>query len=111
VAISSWPKPIQTVYPGSPEDLIVTTDSETLVEWNLRRITLEEAAERNRCRLEGAPGYVKAFPSWVRPSPFANVYSAAWRPAMKGPRGYQTNEVNSEMTSCVRKVSTTPRSR
>ncbi len=65
-----------TAYPGRPEDLIVTTDSRTLVDWNLRRITLEEAVRRNRCRLDGQHGFVKAFSTWVRPSPFANVYSA-----------------------------------
>ena len=65
-----------TSYPGRPEDLIVTTYSRTLVEWNLRRITLDEAVRRNRCRFEGQHGFVKEFPTWVRPSPFANVSSA-----------------------------------
>ena len=63
-------------YPGRPEDLVVTTDSETLVEWNLRRITFDEAIRRNRCHLEGQPSLVKAFPTWVRPSPFARVLPA-----------------------------------
>lgn len=62
-----------TAYPGQAEDLIVTTDSETLVQWNLRRMTLQEAVQAGRCRLEGPPGLVRAFPTWVRPSPFAHV--------------------------------------
>lgn len=65
-----------TAYPGRPEDLIVTTDSETLAQWNLRRITFADALRGNRCRLEGQPRLVKAFPTWVRPSPFAHVAPA-----------------------------------
>lgn len=62
-----------TAYPGRAEDLIVTTDSETLVEWNLRRITFQEAVRAGRCRVDGPPGLARAFPSWIRPSPFAHV--------------------------------------
>jgi len=65
-----------TSYPGRPEDMVVTTDSETLVEWNLRRISFEDALSRNRCHLEGPPGLIKAFQTWVRPSPFALASSA-----------------------------------
>ena len=62
-----------TSYPGRPEDLIVTTDTETLVQWNLRRITFQQGVTAGRCRLEGPPGLVRAFPKWVRPSPFAHI--------------------------------------
>jgi DNA-binding HxlR family transcriptional regulator len=65
-----------TSYPGRPEDLIVTTDSETLVQWNLRRMTFQEAVRTGRCRVEGPPGLARAFPSWIRPSPFAHVSPA-----------------------------------
>lgn len=65
-----------TSYPGRPEDLVVTTDSETLVQWNLRRITFDDALRRNRCHLEGQPRLVRAFPTWVRPSPFAHISPA-----------------------------------
>jgi hypothetical protein len=64
---------ICTSYPGRPEDLIVTTDSETLVQWNLRRVTFQEAVRAGRCRIEGPPGLANAFSSWIRPSPFAHV--------------------------------------
>lgn len=62
-----------TAYPGRAEDLIVTTDAETLVQWNLRRITFQQGLRAGRCRLEGPPALVRAFPTWVRPSPFAHV--------------------------------------
>ena len=65
-----------TSYPGRAEDLIVSTDSETLVQWNLRRVTLEQAVGAGRCRLEGPTSLVRGFPSWVRPSPFAHVSPA-----------------------------------
>jgi len=65
-----------TAYPGRADDLSVTTDSETLVQWNLRRITFQQAVREGRCRLEGSPGLVRAFPTWIRPSPFAHVSPA-----------------------------------
>lgn len=65
-----------TAYPGRSEDLIVTIDSETLVNWNLRRTTFEEAVRAGRCRLDGPPALARAFPSWIRPSPFAHVAPA-----------------------------------
>jgi len=65
-----------TSYPGRAEDLIVVTDSETLVQWNLRRITFQQGVGAGRFRLEGPPGLARAFPTWVRPSPFAHVRPA-----------------------------------
>lgn len=62
-----------TAYPGRTEDLIVTTDCESLVQWNLRRITFEQGVGEGRFHLEGPPGLARAFPSWIRPSPFAHV--------------------------------------
>jgi DNA-binding HxlR family transcriptional regulator len=62
-----------TSYPGRAEDLTVTTDAQTLVQWNLRRITIEQAVRAGRCRLEEPPSLVRGFASWVRPSPFAHV--------------------------------------
>lgn len=75
-----------TSYPGRAEDLIVTTDSETLVQWNLRRITLQQAVHAGRCRLEGPTHLVSGFPAWVRPSPFAHV-SPARSPDRHGAAG------------------------
>lgn len=62
-----------TAYPGCPEDLIVTTDSDTLVKCNLRKISFQEATRAGRFLVEGAPGQVRAFPTWIRPSPFAHI--------------------------------------
>ena len=65
-----------TAYPGREEDLIATIDAEALVQWNLRRTTFEELINSGRCRLEGPPSLRRAFPSWLRPSPFAHVTPA-----------------------------------
>lgn len=64
-----------TTYPGVPEDLVVTTDSETLVNWHLRKLSYEEAVEQRLIEVEGPRHLADAFPSWVRPSPFAHVFS------------------------------------
>jgi hypothetical protein len=73
-----WPRAeLCTSNPGRAEDMIVATDSQTLMEWNLRRITFQEALRVGRCRLEGPPGLVGRFPTWLRPSPFAHISSAA----------------------------------
>jgi DNA-binding HxlR family transcriptional regulator len=65
-------------YPGREEDLVVTTDSETLAQWNLRRIAFADAVRAGRCRVDGPPRLVRGFPTWLRPSPFAHV------PAVRG---------------------------
>jgi len=67
-----------TNYPGVPEDLVVTTDSETLVNWHLRKLSYADALRRNLVEVEGTRALADAFPNWIRPSPFAhrNVQSA-----------------------------------
>jgi DNA-binding HxlR family transcriptional regulator len=65
-----------TSNPGRAEDLIVSTDSATLMEWNLRRITFNEGVRAGRIRVEGPPGLARSFPTWMRPSPFAHVARA-----------------------------------
>jgi hypothetical protein len=62
-----------TSFPGRDEDLVVTTDSATLTEWNLRRIGFREALGSGRCRVDGSPGLAHRFPTWIRPSPFAKA--------------------------------------
>jgi DNA-binding HxlR family transcriptional regulator len=62
-----------TSFPGRDEDLVVTTDSATLTEWNLRRIGFQEALGSGRCRVDGSPGLAHRFPTWIRPSPFAKA--------------------------------------
>lgn len=57
-----------TAFPGRSEDLIITTDAATLAQWNLRRIAFDQAGQ---VRVDGPPGLARAFPTWIRPSPFA----------------------------------------
>jgi DNA-binding HxlR family transcriptional regulator len=66
-------------YPGRAEDLVVMTDSATLVDCNLRRVSFQEARRAGRLLIDGPPSLVRAFPTWVRPSPFAHVSPAATR--------------------------------
>jgi DNA-binding HxlR family transcriptional regulator len=65
-----------TAYPGREEDLVLTTDARTLVEWNNRRVTFGAAIRDGRCRIEGPATLARAFPTWLRPSPFAHVAPA-----------------------------------
>lgn len=68
-----------TSYTGRAEDLVATTDCATLALWNLRRLTFDDAVREGRCRLDGSPALVRAFPTWIRPSPFAHVRPAERR--------------------------------
>jgi DNA-binding HxlR family transcriptional regulator len=62
--------------PGLDEDLVVTTDTETLVRVHMGRLALREA-ERTGCwRIEGPPDLVRAFPSWGGLSHFSDVEPA-----------------------------------
>lgn len=62
-------------YPGRAEDLVVSTDTETLARWNLRQISLDEARRAGRFEMVGLPSLARAFVSWIRPSPFAEEIS------------------------------------
>lgn len=57
-----------TSYPGREEDMIVATDSQTLMEWNLRRISFQGALRSGRCRVDGPPALIRKFSTWVRPA-------------------------------------------
>jgi DNA-binding HxlR family transcriptional regulator len=59
--------------PGSGEDLILQTDSETLARWHLRHISYEEAVRKNRIRIEGPRRLARAFIGSIQPSPFADA--------------------------------------
>jgi DNA-binding HxlR family transcriptional regulator len=63
-------------YPGQPEDVILKTNSGTLARWNLRHITLEQAATMGGMVLEGPKSKVKLLFEMIRPSPFAHVQPA-----------------------------------
>ena len=62
-----------TAHPGGDEDIVVTTDAETLVQWNLRHITLTQARRAGRFRVEGIPALTRLFATWIQPSPFAHA--------------------------------------
>jgi DNA-binding HxlR family transcriptional regulator len=59
--------------PGRREDLVVTTDSETLLSVHMGRQELGEAERDGRWRIDGAPELVSAFPSWGGLSHFAGI--------------------------------------
>lgn len=60
-----------SAFPGSQEDLVVHTDSETLARWHLRHVSYGEAVATGRIRIDGAPRIAAAFVGAIRPSPFA----------------------------------------
>jgi DNA-binding HxlR family transcriptional regulator len=64
-----------TTYPGTLEDLVVTTDSKTLVNWHLRKCSYENALRQRLIEVDGPRPLAEAFPTWIRPSPFAHVFA------------------------------------
>ena len=56
---------------GREEDLRLTADAQSLVQFNLRQLTFGQALRSGSLQLEGPPRLVRAFPTWFRPSPFA----------------------------------------
>ena len=61
---------------GRDEDLVLRTDPATLIDYNLRRITFTQAIRSGRAELIGTARLTRAFPSWIRPSPFAHAAPA-----------------------------------
>lgn len=70
---------------GRTEDLVVSTDARTLIEWNLRRVSFPAVLRSGRLRLEGPRHLTRGFPSWTRPSPWADVERPDGPPT-SGPR-------------------------
>jgi len=62
--------------PGFEEDLVVTTDVETLTKWHMGWTSLDDARRAGRFVLEGPRELVRAFPSWNWLSRFAEVRPA-----------------------------------
>jgi hypothetical protein len=60
-----------TRYPGTPEDLIVHTDSEALARLHLREVTFRRLLRQGRLSIDGPTALARAFPTWIRPSPYA----------------------------------------
>jgi DNA-binding HxlR family transcriptional regulator len=66
--------------PGFAEDLVITTDTISLVKWQTGAVTLATARRSGRIAIDGPPSLVRAFGRWGGLSPFAHV-----RPAAAGP--------------------------
>ena len=58
---------------GYVEDLVVRTDSQTLVDIHLERTTYASAIRSERLAVEGPRRLADAFVTWIRPSPYAAV--------------------------------------
>ena len=58
---------------GHVEDVVVHTDSGCLVDIHLTRTTYAEAIRQGRLLLAGPPELTRAFPTWIRHSPFAGA--------------------------------------
>jgi hypothetical protein len=61
---------------GRTEQLILRTDPQTLIDYNMRRISFAQATRAGLLQIDGPRRLARAFPSWIRPSPFAHVTSA-----------------------------------
>ncbi len=57
-------------YPGTPEDLVVHTDADALARWHLRKLTYRDLLRQDRISIDGPRTLARAFPTWVRPSPY-----------------------------------------
>lgn len=66
-----------TAYLGWPEDLLLRTSSDTLVQWHLRRTTYRQAVADGHLRIDGSPPTVRAFLRALRPSPYVDVQDPA----------------------------------
>jgi hypothetical protein len=57
---------------GLVEDLLCDTDSQTLVDLHLRRISYPQAVRAARLRFEGPVDLQRRFVHWFKTSPFAD---------------------------------------
>jgi DNA-binding HxlR family transcriptional regulator len=62
--------------PGLDEDLVVTTDVETLARIHSGPLTVTDAIRSGRCTVTGPADLVRAFPGWGGKSPFTGVPAA-----------------------------------
>jgi hypothetical protein len=58
---------------GYAEDIIAHTDSACLIDIHLKRTSYSAAVREGRLVLDGTPRFTRAFVSWIRPSPYADV--------------------------------------
>jgi DNA-binding HxlR family transcriptional regulator len=71
------PEPeVCTHHPGFEEDIVISTDCETLALVHMGRVSMHQATRSGRWRMEGPRDLVRAFPTWGGLSYFANVKPA-----------------------------------
>lgn len=58
---------------GYDEDLVVHTDTRTLVDLHLRHLSYAQAIRSGALELDGPPALTRRFASWFRSSPFADA--------------------------------------
>ncbi|MEP6600043.1 MAG: winged helix-turn-helix transcriptional regulator [Actinomycetota bacterium] len=61
-------------YPGTPEDLVVHTDADTLARLHLREHTYQNLVRQKKISIDGSRALARAFPTWIRPSPYAEAH-------------------------------------
>jgi DNA-binding HxlR family transcriptional regulator len=61
---------------GYTEDIVARTDSACLIDIHLRRTTYRAALRDQRLTLTGTPALTRAFLTWLKPSPYADVAPA-----------------------------------
>jgi DNA-binding HxlR family transcriptional regulator len=67
--------------PGFDEDLVVTSDTESLARWHMGRLTLGQAIHARKISVEGPRQLVREFSRWGGVTPFASVAPARARAA------------------------------
>lgn len=60
-------------HPGAEEDLVVTTDHQTLARWHMGDMSLRQATSGGLMTIAGPPRLVRSFARWGGQSPFADV--------------------------------------
>jgi DNA-binding HxlR family transcriptional regulator len=65
-----------THHPGFDEDIVVSTDSETLALVHMGRLSIAQAVRAGRWEMDGPRDLIRAFPTWGGLSYFSNVRPA-----------------------------------
>jgi DNA-binding HxlR family transcriptional regulator len=64
-----------TRFPGTTEDLVVHADADALARLHLRERSYRESVRQGLISIDGPPALARAFPGWIRPSPYAATAS------------------------------------
>lgn len=65
--------------PAADDDLVITTDTTTLIGWHSGRISFASARRSGALTVAGSHALIRALPTWGGLSPFANVRPARTR--------------------------------